>query len=403
MRRWSQLSQVERVDRYTRQSLYLFLWGYVALIWFNGYERAEQHPVVYGALCLLAAVLTASAAMLMRRVLALYPATAPLPWRSIGVFALLCVLLVAAGASVSGGTRGLAVLTVGSAAAWTLGGLRDRRILVALVLGIAALFGITTQDVVIALGVTVVVLFLVFTVQVSLWLLGVVTELDQARGAQAALAVAEERLRFSRDVHDVLGRRLAAIAVQAELAATLAERGDASVAERMLAVRETAHEAMREARELARGYRATDLSQELDGARSLLSSAGIDVDVAVEDVPVPWREPVAWVVRESVTNVLRHSSATRVRIGYADGELTVHNDGPVTAQSSTTAARGSGSGTGSGSGLRGLRERLAPLGATLTAEPTTGDRPGEPGTGFRVVARFPAIPLEPAAATVVSA
>ena len=70
--------------------------------------------------------------------------------------------------------------------------------------------------------------------------------------------MAEERLRFSRDVHDVLGRRLSTIAVQAELAATLAARGDERAAERMLEVRAVAHDALREARELARGYRATD-------------------------------------------------------------------------------------------------------------------------------------------------
>ena len=146
--------------------------------------------------------------------------------------------------------------------------------------------------------------FLIFTVRASLWLLDVVAELDRAKGARAALAVAEERLRFSRDLHDVLGRRLSTIAVQAELASTLAERGDSRAADRMLDVRAVAHEALREVRELARGYRAVDLEQELHGARSLLRSAGIETRIDVATLPEPWHEAAGWVVRETVTNVL---------------------------------------------------------------------------------------------------
>ena len=184
-----------------------------------------------------------------------------------------------------------------------------------------------------------------------------VTELERARNAQAALAVAEERLRFSRDVHDVLGRRLSTIAVQAELAATLAERGDERAAERMLEVRAVAHEALREARELARGYRATDLAQELEGARSLLRSAGISVRLAVEGLPAAWQEAAGWVVREAVTNVLRHSRASQVTIEY-----------PTAAR--RDQRRSHRRRVAGGSGLAGLRERLAPLGVELTAART---------------------------------
>ena len=89
--------------------------------------------------------------------------------------------------------------------------------------------------------------FLVFTVQSSLWLMGVVKSLERARDSEAALAVARERLRFSQDVHDVMGRRLSTIAVQAELAATLAARGDSRATDQVLEIRATAHEALREA------------------------------------------------------------------------------------------------------------------------------------------------------------
>jgi two-component system sensor histidine kinase DesK len=206
-------------------------------------------------------------------------------------------------------------------------------------------------------------LFLIFTVQSSLWLLGVVTELESGRNSQAALAVAEERLRFSRDVHDVLGRQLSTIAVQAELAATLAERGDARAPQHILQVRETAHDALREARELARGYRPLNLEAEIDGAVSLLRSAGITATADLDDLPAAWHEPVARVIREAVTNVLRHSAATRVTMQYADGVVAICNDG---AAPHGTAPHDSDH-TG-GTGLSGLAEQLAPSGAAVSTE-----------------------------------
>lgn len=191
-------------------------------------------------------------------------------------------------------------------------------------------------------------------------LIQVVDGLGAQRRHHARLAVAEERLRFSRDVHDVLGRRLSSIAVLSELAATLAARGDARAVAQMQEVRAAAHDALKEARELAHGYRPVDLAHELEGARLLLRSAGIEVDLDVAVVPLGWQEAAGWVVRESVTNVLRHSTAGGVCIGFVDGVLTVVNDG---ARSRADDAAG----PGDGAGLRGLRERLEPLGASLVA------------------------------------
>ncbi len=208
------------------------------------------------------------------------------------------------------------------------------------------------------------------TGRVSIWIFGIVTELDDARQAQSQLAIANERLRFSRDVHDVLGRRLSTIAVQADLAATLAARGDERASDRMLEVRSVAHEALREARELAHGYRSTDFVKELDGARSLLRSAGIEARLSVDTMPRAWHEAAGWVVRESVTNVLRHSSASVVEFAYADGQLRIENDGAHP------------NGSGDGFGLRGLRERLLPLGGSLAAYPHDDDR-------WAVVAQLP--------------
>jgi len=350
------LDQVQRVDLYTRQSLYLLLWGSIVVVLGGALPEAQDHPVALGLVVAGAFVLGLLGTQALTAVADLYPAPGPLPWRQIAplvaaaVPALVGVALLPEGLRVAAGSAVWAVL------AWALGGLRDRvasgLLLVTLTLLPLVFAGVWWAGPY-GLGVG---LFFIFTIRASLWLLGVVTELDAARTAQSALAVAEERLRFSRDVHDVLGRHLSTIAVQAELGATLAERGDTSAPGRMLEVRALAHEALREARELARGYRSTTLTQELDGACSLLAAAGIRTEVSVDGLDPSWHEPAAWVVRETVTNVLRHSSATAVTISYDDRVLEVRNDGAAAARP------GDG-----GSGLAGLRDRLALLGADLEA------------------------------------
>jgi two-component system sensor histidine kinase DesK len=365
-RSWSARSQVERVDLYTRQSLYLLMWSFAGLILF-GMTPAE--PVHRTSIIVGGMLLTAGATVVLRDVIGLYPATGPLPWRSIGPFLAACAVALVAATLLPEELRVQPLALVWSALAWALSGLRDYRATAALLVTLGAITLLTGGPIEFVLVGVVAGCFFVFTTRCSLWLLGLVTELDRARGAQAALAVAEERLRFSRDVHDVLGRRLSTMAVQSELAATLAARGDPRAAERMLGVRAAAHDALREARELARGYRPIDLSQELDGARSLLRSAGISVDLEVDDVPAPWHEAAGWVVRETVTNVLRHSAAQQVRIVYGADELTISNDG-------ANPARGQG-----GAGLAGLRERLLPLGAELSVSRN--------GTDFTVVASLP--------------
>lgn len=370
-RRWSDLSGVERVGLYTRQSLYVLLWG------FNGYvllpaaldldNRGQVVALIGGA-----AAVTALGFATMLSVLGRFPAVHPLPWRRIAPLLVVGgVYYVIAVTSLPGDARGAAVTAVVASVTLVLGLLPGNRVALALLLVSGLLFVVSGGEAIdFGAGLLVAGSFL-FAGRVSIWVFGVVTELDDARKAQAQLAVAEERLRFSRDVHDVLGRRLSTIAVQAELAATLAERGDERAADRMLEVRGVAHEALREARELARGYRSTDFPKELDGARSLLRSAGIEVRLSVDTMPRAWHEAAAWVVRESVTNVLRHSSASTVEISYADGQLRVDNDGAHNSDDPSD-----------GSGLRGLRERLSPLGASLVAQPDGGDR-------WTVVARLP--------------
>ncbi|WP_344651602.1 sensor histidine kinase [Cryptosporangium japonicum] len=203
------------------------------------------------------------------------------------------------------------------------------------------------------------------TAQVSVWLTTVVRRLADADRTRAELAVAEERLRFARDLHDIVGRDLSAIAVTSDLVAELARRGRPEAAERAEEVRTIAQESLRQVRAAVRGYRTIDLRTELEGSAALLRSAGVTSRVSADVGPLPddVRTATAWVVREGVTNVVRHSTATRCRIEVREEGGTVHvrleNDG----------ASGP---LGHGSGLVGLAERLRPLGGELSFEQRNG-------------------------------
>jgi two-component system sensor histidine kinase DesK len=382
--RWrsrSERSQVERVERYTWQSLYGGM--LVAdLVIFGGFvvnSDSGPVPVVAGTAGTL--VLYLAGCLLMRDVTRLYPARTPMPWRSLALVGALTAGTEAAAVAVGGqdgtGMALVATLTL----AWAAGGLRDRRVTAVLLVISTLLPALPDRSLLSMAYGAFMGAVCIFTTRISLWLLEIVRELDRARDAQAGLAVAEERLRFSRDLHDILGRRLSTIAVQAELASVLADRGDAAAGKKMLDVHTMAGEALREARELARGYRPTNLAQELEGACSLLESAGIGCRTEVSTLPDQWQEPAAWVVRETVTNVLRHSRASEVVIRYDGRVLRVRNDGA------------GGAAPGEGAGLVGLRERLAPLGAGVEVS-CDGDHfevavvlPTGPGPGAAPVAR----------------
>ncbi|MEU8928774.1 sensor histidine kinase [Streptomyces sp. NPDC048409] len=265
-------------------------------------------------------------------------------------------------------------------------GVRDRRRAVALIAGFACGAGAVCLSLglpVVAAPITAAAVFLAggflaATSVFSVWLLNAVYELDEARETRARLAVAEERLRFGRDLHDVLGRNLAVIALKSELAVQLARRERPEAVEQMIEVQRIAQESQREVRAVVRGYRDADLAAELAGAHGVLRAAGIDCTMTGDTagLPAEVQSALGWVVRETTTNVLRHGNAERctvsLRVTEGRVELTVENDG-------VTPPTGDGSG---GSGIAGLRERLAAVAGTLEAGPVRAD-------GFRVVASVP--------------
>jgi two-component system, NarL family, sensor histidine kinase DesK len=192
---------------------------------------------------------------------------------------------------------------------------------------------------------------------------------DQVHAAQdtfTQLAVAEERSRFSRDVHDLLGLSLSAIMLKTELVSKLVEEQPERARVELEEVMQITRKALAEARQVATGHRELTLSEECDSAASVLTTANVEVSLVREHkgFPGPISSTLATVLREGVTNVLRHSEATwcTITLGSHDGlaELEVVNDGVL----SPRAARAT---NGAGSGLPNLTERVRALGGNLTS------------------------------------
>jgi two-component system, NarL family, sensor histidine kinase DesK len=176
------------------------------------------------------------------------------------------------------------------------------------------------------------------------------------------LAAVAERERIARDLHDILGHTLSLIILKAELASKLADRDPARAATEIRDVEQVSRAALSEVRHAIRGYRPT-LAEELGRARTLLDTARITatVDTAIDSAELHTRdgveETMALALREAVTNVVRHSGATRVDIrarrenGSAMLEIT--DDGRGTAGAE-------------GAGLRGMRARVESVDGQLT-------------------------------------
>lgn len=207
-------------------------------------------------------------------------------------------------------------------------------------------------------------------------------ELHTAREELAQQAVTEERLRMARDLHDLLGHTLSLITLKSELAGRLLEKDSHAALQEIHEVERVARQALREVREAVAGYRQRTLRGELDGARQILEAAGIICTVEQEAQPLPPSIEVvlAWIVREGVTNVIRHSRAQRclIRITAADKNVRVEvvNDGNPRVENSDVQT---------GSGLSGLAERVAGLGGRIE----TGTLPTLNGIGYQLKVEIP--------------
>ncbi|CAA9367526.1 MAG: sensor histidine kinase [uncultured Nocardioides sp.] len=190
----------------------------------------------------------------------------------------------------------------------------------------------------------------------------------RADTTRQSLALVAERERVARDVHDVLGHSLTALSVKAELAARLIDVDPDRAREELESIQATARQALAEVRATVGGLRAGNLPAELSAAPRVLADAGVDTDVRgdVEDTDPRHRALLAWVLREAVTNVVRHAGARSVVIELGPRGLAVTDDGTGVAGPE-------------GNGLRGMRERVSAAGGTLDVAPA------RPGTRVEVV------------------
>jgi two-component system, NarL family, sensor histidine kinase DesK len=264
------------------------------------------------------------------------------------------------------------LVLAGSPAPWRV--LMPTAAVIGAAAGAAAMLNDWGQDsLTVGLGVGIVTAVLVLGVaaaemmELRLWRSTV--ELERGRRDADAVATMRERLRLAEDLHDILGHALESVALKSELAARLSTTEPDRAGTEMAEVQQLARQTMRDVRDVVHRGDRTDLVVELAGVRDLLASAGISCEVRGEprQLDMATRDLFGRVVREAVTNALRHADLTRcdvsVRTSGGTAEVLVRNDGVGKADT-----------TGAGSGLDGLRRRLGHAGGELTAG--VGPEPG---------------------------
>ncbi|MFD1676534.1 sensor histidine kinase [Alicyclobacillus fodiniaquatilis] len=203
-------------------------------------------------------------------------------------------------------------------------------------------------------------------------------ELREARARIADFAAAEaisaERLRFARDLHDLLGHSLSLIALKSDLTSRLLDTAPDHARREIQDIESTAREALREVRQVVLNYRQPTLLEELEGAKEMLAAAGVDCEIeyAGESIPIQINAVLAWAVREAVTNVIRHAKATYCHIGiaYVNDEIRARivNDGCIPGSTLTQSPSISG-----GSGLAGISDRVMAVHGKFHVDRRTDD------------------------------
>jgi two-component system, NarL family, sensor histidine kinase DesK len=203
-------------------------------------------------------------------------------------------------------------------------------------------------------------------------------QLEAMKGELARVAVVRERLRIVRDVHDLLGLGLSAIALKADLISQLIGRDPTRAAAEIGELRRICASARADILQVTADGQRLSLAAELTAARQILTSAGIQVHADIPKVPLlaTTDHVLATVMREAVTNVLRHSAAKTCTIEVTAGadllRLRVSNDG---------LPEGTAVGSQAGSGLANLTARTHAVGGQLTSSQADGK--------FELVAEVP--------------
>ncbi|MFG3342261.1 sensor histidine kinase [Glycomyces sp. NPDC048151] len=237
-------------------------------------------------------------------------------------------------------------------------------------LAVVAVVIVLAQTGLIAAQAVVMTIALVPTIAVGvvcqLWHFQVAQELEKARGIAGDLAVAEERLRFAAELHDVQGGNLQAITLKAQVARRLVAVDPERAEAEMRAVEDLARAALKDTREVVGGYRKVALADEIDSAARILKSAGVQATVpdAAPTLDEDTEKLLGLLVREATTNLIRHADPTAadVHIVEVDAEVTV-----------TVTNNGAAAPTPGGNGLAMLKDRFTEAGGSVEHE-HDGDR-----------------------------
>lgn len=178
-------------------------------------------------------------------------------------------------------------------------------------------------------------------------------EEERRRELDARLAIVAERERVARDVHDILGHSLTVISVKTELAQRLVELDPPRAQRELAEINHLTRDALARVRTTVGRMRTPDLPDTIAGADSALRAAGIEATLPDTAVATEHAELFAWVLRETVTNVVRHSGARHCDVRIDASRISVHDDGLGLGDAEH------------GNGLRGLRERVESAGGIV--------------------------------------
>jgi two-component system sensor histidine kinase DesK len=228
-------------------------------------------------------------------------------------------------------------------------------------------------------------------------------QLQRANDEIEHLAQIAERERIARDLHDLLGHTLTVIVLKSDLANRLFTTQPELAHREIAEVETTARKALAEVRQAVAGYRGDGLPAEITSARRALTTAGVQLTTNIDYVSFSPTQAntLCLVLREAVTNVIRHAGATTCRLDlYRDGDSLIMQ----------IEDNGSGELGTEGNGLRGMRERITAVGGTLQRQRSTGGGTeltaslplnlpptpsGQPSTDKQLSPLFPAIDTEP--------
>lgn len=192
-------------------------------------------------------------------------------------------------------------------------------------------------------------------------------KLSLAQEEIAHLAKMAERERIARDLHDVLGHTLSVVVLKSELAGKLMDDNPERSRREIGEVESIARTALAEVREAIRGYRSEGLVAEIDHARATLDAAGVTLECppALPKLRPAEETVFSLIVREAVTNIVRHAQASQCRVRFEESD---------SAKSLVVEDDGRGGIRYEGNGLRGMRERAESLGGRLRIDSGTGTR-----------------------------